>query len=134
MPARIVDPMGFAVNPVIANRPIALEVDRARLGQMRRLLLAFLVLVAAACFDGWQRQQIVKHGFDIEKLKRATAAEEVRTRQLNLELATLHSPSEITAALAKHRLNLVAPTVADVIVLERVVRPEQPPSSVVASR
>ena len=134
MQARIVDPMGFAVNPVIANRPVALEVDKARQGQLRRWLCAFLVLVAAACFDGWQRRQVVTNGYDISNVQRRRAAEEVRGRQLRLELETVRSPEAITAALAARRLNLVVPTLADVVVIERVQRPEQPPSSVVASR
>ena len=134
MQARIVDPMGFAVNPAIVNRPVALEVDTARHGQMRRLALAVLVLVAAACFSGWQRQQTVNHGFDIGTLRSARASEEVLSRRLRMQLATDTSPGEIAAKLQKHHLELVAPSMSDVIVLHRVERPEQPPSSVVASR
>ncbi|RPJ70604.1 MAG: hypothetical protein EHM24_15020 [Acidobacteria bacterium] len=133
MQARIVDPMGFAVNPAIANRPIALEVDKARLGQMRRLLLAFLVLVAAACFDGWQRSQTVDHARDVGSLQRQRAGEEVRSRHLRVEWESLREPERIAQQATKH-LGLVEPKLSDVVVLERVVPADQPPSSVVASR
>lgn len=133
MQARIADPMGFAVNPVIVNRPLALEVDQARQGQLRRWLLLFLVLIAAACFDGWQRTRVVTNGFEVAQLHAAQAKEEASSRDLRLELETLRAPSRI-AAIATRDLHMVAPSLADVVVIPRVVPPDQPPSSVVASR
>ena len=133
MQARIVDPMGFAINPAIANRPIALEVDKARQGQLRRWLLAFLVLVAAACFDGWQRSGVVDQAVKIDGLQRQLAKAEDDWRHLRVEYATLREPSRI-ARFAERDLHLVPPGLSDFIVIERVVPPDQPPSSVVASR
>ena len=133
MQARIVDPMGFAINPAIANRPIALEVDKARLGHMRRLLLAFLVLAAAACFDGWQRSRTVDHAREIGDLARQRSEAEAQARHLRVERDTLRAPQRIAEQATKH-LGFVEPKVSDYIVLERVVPPAQPPSSVVASR
>jgi len=133
MQARIIDPMGFAVNPEIVNRPVALEVDRARIGQMRRFLLAFLVLVGAACFDGWQRSHVVDHAKRLGELQRQRATEVAKEQQLRLESETLRAPDAI-ARLATRDLGFVEAKLSDIVVLERVVPPDQPPSSVVASR
>lgn len=132
MQVRATDPMGFAIDPVIPNRPVALEVDRGRQREMLRWLLVAAVLVAGALFDGWQRQGIVSHGFRLEDVQARRAAEEMTTRHLRLEIETLRAPARIEALARK--LQLVQPGPQDATVLERVVPPEQPPSSVVASR
>ena len=68
-----------------------------------------------------------------EQLQQEKDAEEELTRQLRLEIETLRSPKRIEA-LATTRLHLVAPRQDEAIVLERVVPPELPASSIVASR
>jgi cell division protein FtsL len=133
MQVRATDPMGFAISPVIPNRPIALEVDRGRQQQMLCWLLVGALVVAAALFDAWQRYGILSHGFQLEAVQTARAAEEVKARYLQLEIETLRAPAHIEA-LARGQLHLVSPGPEDVVFLERVVPPEQPPSSVVASR
>jgi cell division protein FtsL len=55
------------------------------------------------------------------------------TRQLRLEIETLRSPRRIEA-LATGQLHLVAPERDEAIVIERVVKPEAPPKSIVAQR
>ena len=127
------DAMGYAVSPAIPNRPIALEVDRGRQREMLRWLLAIAVLVAAALFNAGQRQGIVSKGFQLEKVQSQRAAEEMNARYLSLEIQTLLAPARIEK-VARERLQLVRPGQGDAVVIERVVPPEQPPSSVVASR
>ncbi|HEY3382290.1 MAG TPA: cell division protein FtsL [Vicinamibacterales bacterium] len=133
MHGRAIDTIGFEVNPPIPNQPIRLEVDPARQREFRRWLLIGLVLVVAALFDGWQRYGLISHGYRLEDVQRARAREEGTARHLRLEIETLRSPARIEK-LATTELNLVAPTPTNAIVIERVVPPDQPPSSVVAKR
>lgn len=133
MQVRATNPMGFAINQAIPNRPVALEVDRSRQRDMLRLLLVVAILAAAALFDGWQRQGIVSRAFRLENVQTQRAAEEMTTRHLRLEIETLRAPARIER-MATQQLHLVQPGPEDAIVLERVVPPEPPPSSVVASR
>jgi hypothetical protein len=134
MQGRAMDALGFTVSPVIHNQPIRLEVDQARQRDMRRWFILVMVVVAAALFDGWQRHGITSQGFRREAIRRAREVEENNARHLRLEVESLSSPARIEEALATYRLNLVPPGHGDFVVLERVVPPVQPPSSVVASR
>ena len=107
--------------------------DKARQRDFRLWLLVFAVLIAAASFDAWQRYGIVEHGFRLERMQQLRDAEDARARQLRLEIASLREPARIER-LATRDLHLVVPGLADTRVIERVVPPDQPPSSVVASR
>ncbi len=132
MQAKGSEAMGFALSPVIPNRPVPLEFDRARQREMLRWLLIIVVLVAAALFDARQRQGILSSGFQLEEIQTQRAAEEMTSRYRRLEIDTLKSPAR-SEQLARG-LNLVAPGTGDAVVIERVVPAQQPPSSVVASR
>jgi hypothetical protein len=132
MQARATDPMGFAISPVIPNRPVALEVDRPRQRELLRWLLVGAILVAAALFDGWQRYGIVRAGRDFGDVQSERKAEEIKGRYLRLEIESLRDPKRLEQLAGS--LHLVQPGPSDAIVIERVVPPEQPPSSVVASR
>jgi cell division protein FtsL len=133
MQGRVIDTLGFEISATIPNQPVRLELDEARQRDMRRWLLVVLVLVGAALFDGWQRFGIISHGYRLEDVQRDRAIEEARTRQFRLEIATLRSPKRIED-IATTRLHMVAPGRTDAFVIERVVPPDRPPSSVVASR
>ncbi len=133
MDGRIADVMGSGISPAPQNRAIVLELDKARQRDFRLWLLVFAVLIAAASFDAWQRYGIVEHGFRLERMQQLRDAEDARARQLRLEIASLREPARIER-LATRDLHLVVPGLADTRVIERVVPPDQPPSSVVASR
>jgi cell division protein FtsL len=100
---------------------------------MLRWLFVVALVVAAALFDAWQRYGILSHGFALEDVQSARAAEEVKARHLRLEIETLLAPARIER-VARQQLHLVSPGPEDAVVIERIVPPEQPPSSVVASR
>jgi cell division protein FtsL len=123
----------FDVSPALPPQQVTLEVDRARQLEYRRWLLVGLVLLAAALFDGWQRSVPVSHGYRLEETHRARADEDAIGRRLRLEIASLRAPARIEW-LAINQLHLVAPQRNDSMVIERVVPPQQPPMSVVASR
>jgi hypothetical protein len=132
MQARATDPMGFAIAPAIRNHPVAAEVDRGRQREILRWLLLGAVLLAAALFDGWQRYGIVDYGFRLNGVQAERASEERLGRALQIEIESLRAPWRIEG-LARD-LQLVAPGPSDAVVVERVVPPEPPPSSVIASR
>jgi cell division protein FtsL len=108
-------------------------VDASRQTDHRRWLLLGFLLLAAALFNGSQRSAPLSHGYRIEKLQSARADEEARGRRLHREIAELTSPA-LVDRFAREQLHMVPPGLDDQIVLTRVVPPEPPPSSVVASR
>ena len=123
----------YAVRKDVRNNPIVREVDAERLTEMVKTIGLGVLMVIALMFWTWQHFELVRHGYRLEELQRQRAAEEDITRHLRLEIDTLKSPRRIEA-LARGRLNLVTPTRADAIVIERVVPAEPPAKSVVARR
>jgi len=132
MQVRATDPMGFAIAPAVRNRPVAAEVDRGRQLEILRWLILSAVLLAAALFDGWQRYGIRDYGFKLSGIRQESKAEELTGRQLFLDIASLSAPWRIEALASE--MKLVAPGQADAVVIERIVPPDPPPSSVIASR
>ena len=43
-------------------------------------------------FSGWQRYQMMDHGYNVERLAKDIAAQEATNRRLQLEVDTLHRP------------------------------------------
>jgi cell division protein FtsL len=84
-------------------------------------------------FCAWQHIQFLQHGYLVARTQALRAAEEQTTRRLKLEIETLRAPQRIER-LAVQKLHMVTPQGGQVIVLERVVPSEPPPSSVVAAR
>jgi hypothetical protein len=133
MAARANTPTEFGLSHPLPPQHVVLQVDAARQHDYWRWLMLGLALLAAALFDGSQRSAPRSHGYRLEELQRARAAEEARGRVLQLEIASLRSPALIEA-LAVQKIHLVPPGRYDQIVIERVVPPEPPPASIVASR
>ncbi len=123
----------FEMDPVLPPQQVVLEVDRSRHGEFRRWLAIACVVLAAALFDGWQRSVPVTNGYRLEQIHSSLADEDAIGRRLRLEIASLQSPATIER-LATTELHLVAPGRDNAIVIERIVPPPAPPSSVVALR
>jgi hypothetical protein len=123
----------FEMDPVLLPQQVVLEVDRSRRREYGRWLAIGFVVLAAALFDGWQRSVPVSHGYRLEEAHRALADQDAIGRQLRLEIASLRTPARIEW-LAVNQLHLVAPGRDNAIVIERIVPPPAPPSSVVALR
>ncbi len=123
----------FEMDPVLLPQQVVLEVDRSRQVEFRRWLAIGTVVLAAALFDGWQRSVPVSHGYRLEEVHRSLAEEDAIGRRLRLEIASLQSPARIEW-LATNQLHLVAPGRDNAVVIERIVPPPAPPSSVVALR
>ena len=122
----------YAIRKDVRNNPIVREVDEARQRQIRRSLWIGLLLVAVMLFSAWQNAALLQHGYQLQRLREQAAAEEAIKRRLLLEIEVLRAPQRIEA-LAK-RLNLVAPSREQAIVLERVTPAAPPDKSVVAAR
>jgi cell division protein FtsL len=123
----------YAIKKDIRNNPIVREVDQARQRQLWRSMGIGLFLVVVLLFSAWQHFELLRHGYQIERMQQERAAEEDINRHLRLEIDTLRSPQRIEK-IATEQLHLVAPARGQAIVIERV-RPAAPPEkSIVASR
>ena len=91
------------------------------------------VLVLVLLFSAWQTFELIRHGYDIQRLERERASEEEINRHLRLEIETLRSPRRIEE-MAIRDLKLVAPDRDKAIVIERVTPSAPPEKSIVALR
>lgn len=127
------DAAEYAISKHVRNNLVVREVDEIRQRQLWRWVFIVFVLVAAAVITAWQHLDLLRYGYRLEALQRERADEEEITRRLRLEIETLRSPERIEQ-YATERLHMVEPRRDEVVVIERVVPAEPPPSSVVASR
>jgi cell division protein FtsL len=121
----------YAIKKDVRNNPIVREVDERRLREQRHTLVIVVLFVAVVLFSGWQRVELLQHGYRVEHMQEQRADEAEINRHLRLEIETLRSPQRIEM-LATERLHLVAPETGAAIVIERVVPAEPPSASVVA--
>ena len=122
----------YAIKKDVRNNPIVREVDERRLQEQWRSVAIGVLFVGVLLFSGWQRVELLQHGYRAEQMQKERGDEEEINRHLRLEIETLKSPQRIEA-LAIDRLKLVAPANGAAIVIERVVPPDPPPASVVAT-
>jgi len=123
----------YAIRKDVRNNPIVRQVDERRQRELWSSLGIGAVLVLVVMFDAWQHFEHIRHGYAIDELQKAVAAEDDVRRHLRLEVETLRAPQRIER-IALTRLGMVAPKSGDAIVLERVLPAEPPARSVVASR
>jgi cell division protein FtsL len=127
------DAVDYAIRKSVRNNQVVREIDRDRQRELWRWAAKVLLLVALLLYSAWQHFELLRHGYDLERLQQERAAEEEVNRHLRLEIETLRSLKRIEE-LATGRLHLVAPGRDEAIIIERVLPPEPPPKSVVASR
>jgi cell division protein FtsL len=121
----------YAIRKDVRNNPIVREVDERRLREQRHTLVIVVLFVAVVLFSGWQRVELLQHGYRVEHMQEQRADEAEINRHLKLEIETLRSPQRIEL-LATQRLHLVTPETGAAVVIERVVPAEPPSASVVA--
>ncbi len=102
----------------IRNNRIHREVDTERQRELQRLLLVVVPLVLLLLVTGWQHFELLRHGYDVERLRQEQTREVETNRHLRLEIETLRAPSRIER-IAKEQLHLVAPAPDEAIVIER---------------
>lgn len=123
----------YAIRKDVRNNPIVREVDERRQRELWSSLGIGAVLVLVVMFDAWQHFELIRHGYEIETLQKARAAEDDVRRHLRLEIESLRAPQRIER-LAVTRLGMLQPKSGDAIVLERVLPAEPPARSIVAAR
>ena len=128
-----VETFEYAIRKDVRNNPIVREVDERRHRELWSSLGVGVVLVLVVMFSAWQHFELLRHGYQLDEMKRQIAAEEEVRQHLRLENETLRAPQRIER-LAIERLVMVAPTSDDAVVLERVLPAEPPARSVVAAR
>ena len=89
------------------------------------------MLVLVLLFSAWQHFELLRHGYEMQRLQRERASEEEVNRHLRLEIETLRSPRRIEEIAIKE-LHLVAPERDQAIVIERVTPSAPPEKSIVA--
>ncbi len=123
----------YAIKKDVRNNPIVREVDETRQRELWRSVGVGVLLVGVLLFSAWQHFELLRHGYQIERMQQERAAEEEVNRHLRLEIESLRSPSRIER-IAKEKLNLVEPAADDAIVIERVAPTAPPDKAIVASR
>jgi cell division protein FtsL len=127
------EPFEYAIKKDVRNNPVVREVDEARQRELWKSVSVAGFLVMALLFSAWQHFELLRHGYQVEQLRREKAAEDEAGRQLRLEIETLKSPKRIET-LASQKLHLVSPSDDEAIVIERVLPTDPPPKSIVARR
>jgi cell division protein FtsL len=127
------DAFEYAIKKDVRNNPIVREVDEARQRQLWRSMAIGMFLVVVLLFSAWQHFELLRHGYQIERMQQERAAEEEINRHLRLEIETLRAPRRIEK-IATEQLHLVAPSRDQAIVIERVTPAAPPDKSVVAAR
>ena len=122
----------YAIKKDVRNNPIVREVDERRLQEQWRSVAIGVLFVGVLLFSGWQRVELLQHGYLVEQMQKDRGNEEAANRHLRLEIETLKAPQRIEK-MALDDLKLVAPETGAAIIIERVVQSDPPPASVVAS-
>ena len=123
----------YAIKKDVRNNPIVREIDEERQRELWRTAGISAVLVVVLLFSAWQTFELVRHGYEIQRLERDRASEEEVNRHLRLEIETLRSPKRIEEMAIKD-LKLVNPGRDQAIVIERVTPAAPPEKSIVALR
>ena len=108
----------YAIKKDVRNNPIVREVDEHRLREQWRSLVIAVLFVGVVLFSGWQRVELLQHGYRVEQMQKERSDEEEINRHLRLEIETLKSPQRIES-LATKRLHLVTPETGAAIIIER---------------
>jgi cell division protein FtsL len=123
----------YAVKRHVRNSAIVREIDQARQRQLWRAAIIGGVLVSVLLFSAWQQFELVRNGYEMERLQQEHAEEQEVNRHLRLEIQTLKSPRRIEE-IATKKLHLIAPGRDQAIIIERVTAPPPPVNSIVAAR
>ena len=121
----------FAIKTDIRNNPVVREVDLQQKREFRQTLALIALAVAMLLFWAWPHFEVVRNGYDLEKLRVEFEAAAARNRHLRLELETIRAPQVIDER-ARRVLHLVPPGERETIIVERVP-PSRPPKAIVAA-
>jgi cell division protein FtsL len=123
----------YAIKKDVRNNPIVRGVDEKQRRAMLRTFAVGLLVVGMLLFSGWQRYQMMDHGYNVERLTKEIAAQEATNRRLQLEVDTLQSPAMIESR-AMRELHMAYPTPAETVLVERVPATAAPKAVVAHAR
>jgi cell division protein FtsL len=123
----------YAIKKDVRNNPIVRGVDEKQRRAMLRTFAVGLLVVGMLLFSGWQRYQMMDHGYNVERLTKEIAAQEATNRRLQLEVDTLQSPAMIESR-AMRELHMAYPTAAETVLVERVPATAAPKTVVAHAR
>jgi cell division protein FtsL len=123
----------WAIKKDVRNNPIVREVDLERHRSMWRSVGVSVFLVVVLLFAAWQQFELQQYGYRVERTQNLLREEGVKNRRLRLEIEMWSSPERIEVQ-AIRKLRMVEPGPTETTVIERVIEPPAPPTSVVARR
>ena len=121
----------YAIKKDVRNNPIVREADRRQREDFMRTAGVWALIVLMALFAAWQHFELLRHGFQIEKLQHERVEEETINRRLRLMVETLKAPERIER-IATTELHMVVPPADSTLVIERVT-PASANKAIVAS-
>lgn len=122
----------YAIKKDVRNNPIVREVDQERQRQLWKTVAISAVLVVVVLFSVLQNFEVLRHGYEIQRIQEQLAEEEAVQRRLLLEAEMLKAPARIERE-AIERLGLVPPAGDQSIVIERAAPAPAPGKSIVAA-
>ncbi len=111
----------FGLKSEIRNNPVVREVDVRQRRALRRIVLLVGLVVGLSLFTVWPDGSLLQTRQRIEQLRLERAQEREENRRLRLNLEVLRSAHQIEPRARE--LGLRPATLADTIVLERMVDP-----------
>ena len=120
----------YAIKKDIRNNPLVREVDVQQKREFRRMLVMAGLIVAMLLFSAWQHYEVVRGGYEMEKVRTKLAEEESLNRKLRLERETQRRPQELEER-AERLLQMQLPSERNTLVIERV-RSAKPGKTIVA--
>jgi len=120
----------YAIKKDIRNNPVVREIDVQQKREFRRMLVMAGLIVAMLLFSAWQHYEVVRGGYEMEKVRTRLAEEESLNRKLRLELETQRRPQELEER-AERLLQMQLPSERNTLVIERV-RSATPGKTIVA--
>ena len=120
----------YAIKKDIRNNPVVREIDVQQKREFRRMLVMAGLIVAMLLFSAWQHFEVVRGGYEMEKVRTRLAEEESLNRKLRLELETQRRPQDLEER-AERLLQMQLPSERNTLVIERV-RSATPGKTIVA--
>ncbi len=109
----------YAIKKDVRNNPIVREADRLQGHEFIRTAGVWGLILLMGLFAAWQHFEVIRHGYEIEKVLQGKAEEEAINRHLRLQIETLRSPARIER-IATGDLQMIVPPASSTLVIERV--------------
>jgi cell division protein FtsL len=121
----------YAIKKDIKNNPVVRELDPTQGQEFVRTAWLMAAVVGMVLFSSWQHFEIVRNGYNVQKLEQARVAADSLNRQLRLEVETLRAPQRLER-IALEELHMQSPSPQNTLVIERA-SPSAPDRAAVAA-